>query len=201
MSKNDKIYEYEYLDDNFKNLREEQLKNYLLDSSVLDYNFFDLQMYNKNKTLKDKAFDIINRSVLNPKIVLTQQQLEILSILESNNIFVSAPTSFGKTFVALEFIKRHEDTLKNIIFIVPTLALMNELLKKIYEFFSDEFNICINGSEDFGDKNIFIFVPERSDNEFIEKIKDILINLKIICIIIVKKCLDHLIIYLIRYQL
>ena len=179
MSKNDKIYEYEYLDDNFKNLREKQLKNYLLESSVLDYNFLDLQMYNKNKTLKDKAFDIINTSVLNPKIVLTQQQLEILSILESDNIFVSAPTSFGKTFVALEFIKRHENTLKNIIFIVPTLALMNELLKKIYECFSSKFNICINSSEDLEDKNIFIFVPERSDNEFIEKIKDIEIDLLI----------------------
>lgn len=179
MNRDDKIYEYEYLDDDYKSLREEQLRNFLSEKRVIDYNFLDLQMYNKNKTLRDKAFDTINTSILNPKIILTQQQLEILSILENDNIFVSAPTSFGKTFVALEFIKRHEDTLNNIIFIVPTLALMNELLKKIYEYFSSKFNVCINSSEDFEDKNIFIFVPERSDNEFIEKINDIEIDLLI----------------------
>lgn len=179
MNRDAKIYEYEYLDEDYKNLREEQLRKFLSEKRAIDYNFLDLQMYNKNKTLRDKAFDTINTSILNPKIILTQQQLEILSILENDNIFVSAPTSFGKTFVALEFIKRHEDTLKNIIFIVPTLALMNELLKKIYEYFSSKFNVCINSSEDFEDKNIFIFVPERSDNEFIEKIKDIEIDLLI----------------------
>lgn len=177
MCKEENIYEYEYLDDDYKNLRERQLKDYLLEGNEMDYNFLDLQMYNKNKSLKDKAFDVINTSVLNSKVVLTQQQLEILSLLENNSVFVSAPTSFGKTFVALEFIKRNENTLNNIVFIVPTIALMNELLKKIYGYFSDKFNICINSSEDIEEKNIFIFVPERSDNIFINKIKNVEIDL------------------------
>lgn len=177
MCKEENIYEYEYLDDDYKNLRERQLKDYLLEGNEMDYNFLDLQMYNKNKSLKDKAFDVINTSVLNSKVVLTQQQLEILSLLENNSVFVSAPTSFGKTFVALEFIKRNENTLNNIVFIVPTIALMNELLKKIYYYFSDKFNICINSSEDIEGKNIFIFVPERSDNVFINKIKNVKIDL------------------------
>lgn len=177
MCKEENIYEYEYLDDDYKNLRERQLKDYLLEGNEMDYNFLDLQMYNKNKSLKDKALDVINTSVLNSKVVLTQQQLEILSLLENNSVFVSAPTSFGKTFVALEFIKRNENTLNNIVFIVPTIALMNELLKKIYYYFSDKFNICINSSEDIEGKNIFIFVPERSDNVFINKIKNVKIDL------------------------
>lgn len=177
MCKEENIFEYEYLDDDYKNLRERQLKDYLLEGNEMDYNFLDLQMYNKNKSLKDKAFDVINTSVLNSKVVLTQQQLEILSLLENNSVFVSAPTSFGKTFVALEFMKRNENTLNNIVFIVPTIALMNELLKKIYGYFSDKFNICINSSEDIEEKNIFIFVPERSDNVFINKIKNVEIDL------------------------
>lgn len=135
MCKEENIYEYEYLDDDYRNLRERQLKDYLLEGNEMDYNFLDLQMYNKNKSLKDKAFDVINTSVLNSKVVLTQQQLEILSLLENNSVFVSAPTSFGKTFVALEFIKRNENTLNNIVFIVPTIALMNELLKKYITIF------------------------------------------------------------------
>ena len=78
MNKDAKIYEYQYLDDDYKNLREEQLRKFLSEKRVIDYNFLDLQMYNKNKTLRDKAFDTINTSILNPKIILTQQKLEIL---------------------------------------------------------------------------------------------------------------------------
>ena len=37
--------------------------------------------------------------------------------------------------LATEFIKRNKDSLNNIIFIIPTLALMNELVKKIYNLF------------------------------------------------------------------
>lgn len=40
MNNNNKIYEY--LDDDYKNLREEQLKNYLIKESAIDYNFLNL---------------------------------------------------------------------------------------------------------------------------------------------------------------
>lgn len=179
MNDNEKIYEYEYLDEIYEKLRDDKLRNYLTNNEIIDFNFFDLQMYKQNKDNKEKALDILNKSILDPSIVLTSQQLEILSILETDSIFVSAPTSFGKTFIALEFIKRHIDTLNNIIFIVPTLALMNELLKKIFNNFYDNYNICINSFEEIKEKNIFIFVPERSDTAFFDKIKDIEIDLLI----------------------
>lgn len=44
-------------------------------------------------------------------------------------MLLSAPTSFGKTFIALEYMARA--TFSNIVFVVPTLALMNELSSKI----------------------------------------------------------------------
>lgn len=173
----DKIYEYKFLDENLRKEREKALKSYLNSSEEsFDLEFLDLDIYYSKK---DVLFDVLLKSQINPDFCLTMEQYEILSIMEEDNIFLSAPTSFGKTFIVLEFIKRHSQKLKNIIFIVPTLALMNELLKKIYASFSDEFNICINGNENFEDKNIFIFVPERSDNSFYAKVKNLDIDLLI----------------------
>ena len=106
-------------------------------------------------------------------VVLNTNQLELLCILLSGrNLFLSAPTSFGKTFVVLEYIKRNEPSLRNIVFIVPTIALMNELVFKMNKLFSDSFNICVNEQESLADKNIFVFVPERSGKDFLKKIKD-----------------------------
>lgn len=121
----------------------------------------------------------MNRSIVNPSIILTKYQIEILSLLENNNIFISAPTSFGKTFILLEYIFRNKEKIDNIVIIVPTLALMNELLKKIYNLFSDEYNICINSEEELKEKNIFVFVPERSDSNFLKITDNLNIDLLI----------------------
>ena len=165
---------YKYLDTNIKVNREKVLKNYLEKQEYSnELSFYDLNMYENKDDLKNNISKIIYKSKLDKNITLTKYQVEILNILQDNNIFLSAPTSFGKTFIMLEFIKRNIDTLKNIVFIIPTISLMNELLKKIYDNFGDEYNICINSEEAIEEKNIFVFVPERSNADFIEITKKI----------------------------
>lgn len=160
---------YKYLDTNIKVNREKVLKNYLERQEYSnELSFYDLNMYENRDNLKNNISKIIYKSKLDKNITLTKYQIEILNILQDNSIFLSAPTSFGKTFIMLEFIKRNVDTLKNIVFIIPTISLMNELLKKIYDNFGDEYNICINSEEAIEEKNIFVFVPERSNADFIE---------------------------------
>ncbi len=176
MNDNFLIAEYRYMDDYIKKNRENSLKDFLINHDDSNINFYDLNMYKPSDDFYCRVLSEVNRSVINKEIVLNRYQIEILNILRSNNLFLSAPTSFGKTFLMLEFIKRNKRDLNNIIFIIPTLALMNELLKKIYNLFSDEYNICINASEEFKAKNIFVFVPERSDKDFLEKIKDIKVD-------------------------
>lgn len=176
MQKNLDVFEYRYLDDDIRKNREAVLKKYLIENDSTNIKFYDLDMYQQDLNLSSRVLAEFNRSLITPDIILNRYQIEILDILKNNNLFLSAPTSFGKTFLMLEFIKRNKETLKNIIFIIPTLALMNELLKKIYDLFSDEYNICINSSEEFKEKNIFVFVPERSDGEFLSKVKEIKID-------------------------
>jgi len=172
-----KIIEYRYMDEIFKKKREFVLKDFLINNNSECLSFYDLDMYDNPQTVSSKILSVINKSLINPKIVLNKYQIEILNILNDSNLFLSAPTSFGKTFIMLEFIKRNEEKLNNIIFIIPTLALMNELVKKIYKLFSKGYNICINGSEELKEKNIFVFVPERSDKEFLTKIRELEIDL------------------------
>lgn len=179
MIANDKIYEYDYIDEEMAKMRDEALKKFIYDGTTEKMTFMDLGLYLNNNSLIDQIESVINKSYFDPNITLTESQIEILNILEENNLFLSAPTSFGKTFIVLEYILRHSN-LRNIVFIVPTLALMNELLKKIYVKFGDKYNICINGQEKIEDKNIFIFVPERSDNNFIRKLNEIGLDLLII---------------------
>ncbi|MEI7306172.1 helicase-related protein [Pectobacterium atrosepticum] len=81
-----------------------------------------------------------------------------------NRFFLSATTSFGKTFLIYEIIKQKK--YKNIALIFPTIALLSEnyerlILDKNYTYFKD-FNIhTLSEVKDISDKNIYIFTPER----------------------------------------
>ena len=104
---------YKFLDDNIKKYREKTLEEFLRGNmdSFEQLKFYDLDMYNNSNTIKDDIRRRIYQSKINNKIILTKYQIEILDILQNNNLFLSAPTSFGKTFIMLEFIKRNYDKL------------------------------------------------------------------------------------------
>ena len=132
------IFEYRYMDNTIKRDREIVLKNYLKNKKSEGLQFYDLNMYAPDNTPETIILSEVNKSLIDKNVVLNRYQIEILNILNDHNLFLSAPTSFGKTFLMLEFIMRNKENLNNIIFIIPTLALMNELLKKIY-------NLKLNG--------------------------------------------------------
>lgn len=81
-------------------------------------------------------------------------------------MIVSAPTSFGKTFCIFEYIVRYEP--KNIVLIVPTLALIDEYLKKIVKKYKNKFSkykvhttLDLEKKYNFNEKNIFILTHDR----------------------------------------
>ena len=120
--------------------------------------------------------------MLDEEIILTNEQVECLNILNDNNLFLSAPTSFGKTFIALEYIARNKHLLDNIVFVVPTISLMNELRKKCFNFFNENYILITSDSEldQYKDvpKKIMIVVPERiSSKKFKEYINKTNIDL------------------------
>ena len=95
---------------------------------------------------------------------LNYGQISLLdTISEEQKLIISAPTSFGKTSLLIEYIVKNNFNLNNIIFIVPTNSLIKELyikLLKINKELPFKYNITININKP-SIRNIRILTPER----------------------------------------
>lgn len=170
------VVRIERRDQNIEEMRNAYLEYFFDEEShVIDTDTMQalgLNMYSKLMTPKKMLYNAFCRSDYDNIVVMHPQQIECLNyLMRGENLLISAPTSFGKTFVALEYMSRKE--LNNIVFVVPTLALMNELFVKIKNKFGQKYNIIQNGFENVEEKNIYIIVPERADISLLSKIKDI----------------------------
>ncbi len=91
-----------------------------------------------------------------------------------NRLFLSASTSFGKTYLVYKIIKKMG--YKNIVLIFPTIALLSENLERIisdeeYSYFHEHYSIhTLSEVNELSEKNLFIYTPERFLS-FIEKSK------------------------------
>lgn len=131
----------------------------------------DLTMYSANYSLNSLIYNAFAKSVLDENISLHPEQLRILDGIQNNKAsIISAPTSFGKTFCIFEYIARNSP--KNIVLVVPTLALVDEYFKKIvrkYKNFFSKYKVYTVITEedkyDFSRNNIFILTHDRIVNE------------------------------------
>lgn len=164
-----------FLDSDLKDLRNELLseiyKKKAVNSALL--NVTDLDIYSKDFSFFSKIGKSIRSSILDSNVTLTNEQEECLYLLSKDNLFISAPTSFGKTFIALEYISRNIDSINNAVFVVPTIALMNEIRKKCYFYFKERFTLITSDSEleqyYSESKKIIIVVPERINAKLFQK--------------------------------
>jgi hypothetical protein len=98
---------------------------------------------------------------------LHQFQMDVLNLFhinKRNRFFLSASTSFGKTHLVYEVIKKMK--YKNVVLIFPSIALLSENLSKIKDkrvTFNLDYKIhtLSDIDDDYGEANIFIFTPER----------------------------------------
>lgn len=99
---------------------------------------------------------------------LHKYQKEILNKFEvgkQNRFFLSASTSFGKTFLVYEIIRKMQ--YKNILLIFPSIALLSENLEKImsdekYRWIYERYKIhTMSMINEVGENNICIYTPER----------------------------------------
>lgn len=97
-----------------------------------------------------------------PLTLHREQSFLLKKLLEGKNIAVSAPTSFGKSFVIDAYIKLKKPN--NVLIIVPTLALTDETRRRLYKKFANEYKIITTSDVELAEKNIFIFPQERALN-------------------------------------
>lgn len=87
--------------------------------------------------------------------------------LKTRRIMVSAPTSFGKSYLLQEILFNNAQEYENIMMILPTIALLNENVNKYQELIKKgKLNYTIVSTNyddlDLSSRNLFIFTPERA---------------------------------------
>lgn len=88
-------------------------------------------------------------------------QSEVLSaLLSGESLAVSAPTSFGKSFVIDAFIAIKNP--QNVVIIVPTIALADETRRRLFRKFSDRYKIITTTGATLAERNILILPQERA---------------------------------------
>lgn len=95
-----------------------------------------------------------------PATLHRDQSALLRSLLDGQNLAISAPTSFGKSFVIDSFIAIKRPL--NVVIIVPTIALADETRRRLHRKFSDAYKIITTADVQLGEKNILIFPQERA---------------------------------------
>lgn len=88
----------------------------------------------------------------------------LLELQKSQKVFFSAPTSFGKTSLLIEFIVHNYKELSNLLIIVPTNSLLEELYIKTIELnkkYEMNYHISTQPFYKNGLRNFLIVTPER----------------------------------------
>ena len=137
-----------------------ELVNHLIRETGL-YPYID----DRNSLLGDALVkDLFSVSVGGGKTATFHRDQSVLlkSLLTGESLVVSAPTSFGKSFVIDALISLKHPS--NVMIIVPTIALADETRRRIYKKFSREYKVITTADVQLGQTNILIFPQERAIN-------------------------------------
>jgi hypothetical protein len=117
------------------------------------------------------VYEIFKVDIGGKQSTLHREQSSLLKrLVNGENIAVSAPTSFGKSFVIDAFISIKKP--KNVVIIVPTIALTDETRRRLYKKFAHKYKIITTTEVELAERNIFIFPQERAMN-YVNKIESI----------------------------
>lgn len=141
------------------------------------YNLLSCNIQNDESSLPidlsiEKKFkEQINKDPYSDKIFTDAQYYMWEELLDKNHFSFSGPTSFGKSFILTSFIKNLMMNNKrglNIVFLVPTRALVSQTLKKLKYVVDDIEGYFLSSSPDIpallhnrDSHYIFVFTPER----------------------------------------
>lgn len=119
--------------------------------------------------IRDDAVKGLYRSKVNKNNILDRTQKEVVDMFQSlspRRLLVSAPTSYGKTFLMREIVFLNREKYRTILLVFPTVALLQENARSMARFVQENnlnYRIVKNVDTDLriDDNNIFVFTPER----------------------------------------
>lgn len=144
-------------------IRSLERKSEIQSSFILDHLLGELGLYPYVDNQENTSKDILRRSLFTTpqdknKTFHIRQAEVFHRIINGENIILSAPTSFGKSLIIEALVATHE--FNNIVIVVPTIALMDELKKKLHKY-CDRYKIVTQVTQQSRERNIYILTQER----------------------------------------
>lgn len=120
--------------------------------------------------LADESIKNIYRSKVRTNNILDKTQKEIIDYFQNlpcKRMLISAPTSYGKTFLMREILFLNYKRYKTVLLVFPTIALLQENAVEMLNFVKEkklDYNVIksVDSEIDFEKRNIFVFTPERT---------------------------------------
>lgn len=144
-------------------IRALERKNEMEGGFILDHLLGELGLFpyvNKdNSTTKDKIRQSLFTTPQDNDKTFHIRQAEVFHrIMNGENIILSAPTSFGKSLIIEALVASNE--FDNMVIVVPTIALIDELKKKLFKY-KDKYKIITQVTQQPTERNIYILTQER----------------------------------------
>ena len=138
---------------------EEDYKN-ILDELVMQVGLYPYVAGLENLSLRSAIMHAAHRAdgVMDDFVLHSAQARILRKLMAGESIILSAPTSFGKSLL-IDITIAAKD-FKNIVLIVPTLALVEETRRRMSRFM-DRYSIITSNNQGLGEQNIFVFTQER----------------------------------------
>ncbi|MGI2097446.1 DEAD/DEAH box helicase [Shewanella glacialipiscicola] len=142
-------------------------------SLLLDHLIGELGLYpylqNNKLELKDRFRQSLFAAPTAVEKTFHIKQAEVFhKIMSGQSVALSAPTSFGKSLIIEAIVATN--TFKNIVVVVPTIALTDELKKKLHKY-SKHYKIITQSNQKTAERNLFIYTQERViESECIKKV-------------------------------
>ncbi len=141
-----------------KNQDYDQLLNHLIRESGL-FPYLDPETSSWQDRFVFESFKVdIGQDA--PVTLHSEQSLVLKHLLDGTDLAVSAPTSFGKSLIIDAYIAIRKP--KNVLILVPTIALTDETRRRLNKKFSTEYKIVTTSDVELGERNILIFPQERA---------------------------------------
>ena len=120
--------------------------------------------------ISDQAISDLYHSNSDREITLDKTQKEVIDLyqrLSTKRLLVSAPTSYGKTFLMRELIYINRERYKNLLLVFPTVALLLEnagVMSWFVKKHDMKYRIIKTVDDSCADESnkIFVFTPERA---------------------------------------
>lgn len=150
------------------NIKYTGLLNHLIREVGL-FPYIDRQTADWNDAFASNMFNADTGSSETATLHIEQAHI-LKELLKGESIAVSAPTSFGKSYIIDAFISMRKPCC--VVIIVPTVALADETRRRLAKKFSNTYSIITTVDQPLGDRNIFVFPQERAFS-YIGKIEGI----------------------------